>query len=566
MKRRTYKDPIKKRKRLRAAIIAVAIIAIAVCAAIACFFIIKREGPAASSSYYLASTSGDAEVYIYDDYEKRLFLTHSDLKRGDEVISKNETYTENGRDYVVVSAGDQTYYVNAKRLVKSLDDIVQETEKYVRTPVTVYKEKDSAEICSYIPKGSHVNISGYDKLLDDGNVNMYKIESDGITGWVYGKYLVDGQKEAEAVNEEIYDIHKERAYGSDLYGGSASNLDWYAYEKPSFEDNTLLDDARVMYLCNKSYANIDEYLALAKKYGINAVCMDIKDKLLCCQFDTAAEISPTSNENYSYSQEYMEQVVQKIKDAGLYLICRIVVFRDTYYAEDHPEECIVSDQSTSVWPSAYSRNVWYYNVELALEVIERFSPNEIQFDYVRFPEEAYRMSTADDTDFRNTYNEDKCQAIQNFLFYACDTIHQKGVYVSADVFAECANKYVSAYGQYFPAISNIVDVISAMPYTDHFGTSEDTWSDPYTTVYDWAKRAAQRQAEIETPALARTWLTCYSVPFWNPVTDCDSDYFSKEAQALYDAGLTGGFLSWNSASGMDTYTAVGSAWGYDYTK
>ena len=555
---------MRRRRIIRAILIIIAVLA-AAAGIVTAVILISRSAGHSSNTRFLASTSGAAEVYVYDDYEKRLFRTSTDIKRGTEVTLTDETYTENGRTYIVVKYGDDTFYVKESCLVTDLNDIVQEKEKWVRTSVTVYDNYEGPEISSFIKKGSHLVLTGYDELLEDGNVNMYEIECDGVKGWVYGKYLVDTEKEANAINEEIYEIHKDRNYiGSDLHGGTAADLDWFPYEHPHFPDNPILEDARCMYLNIKSLETIDKYLELAKANGVNSICMDIKDGQLVTQFDCAAELSPTSNSVYGHQPEAVEAAVQKIKDAGLYLICRIVVFNDTLYGGDHPEDCIESEESTQTWPSAYSRNVWYYNVRLAEEVIQRYAPNEIQFDYVRFPEESYRMSESGTTDFKNVYSEEKCEAIQNFLFYACDYLHRYNVYVSADVFAECAGKYISAYGQYFPAISNVADAVSAMPYTDHFGTTVDTWTDGYTTVNDWAQRCAARQTEIETPGIARTWLTCYNVPWWHPTVTCDEQYFGDQARALYDAGVTGGFLSWNGISNYTIYEQMAPAWGFDY--
>ena len=83
-------------------------------------------------------------------------------------------------------------------------------------------------------------------------------------------------------------------------------------------------------------------------------------------------------------------------------------------------------------------------------------------------------------------DEEKAETVQNFLFYASDQIHKTGAYLSVDVFGECSGEYVTAYGQYWPAISNVVDVISSMPYTDHFGRRVDTWTNAYQTVNNWA--------------------------------------------------------------------------------
>ena len=42
---------------------------------------------------------------------------------------------------------------------------------------------------------------------------------------------------------------------------------------------------------------------------------------------------------YYQENEYVD-VIDKIKKAGIYVIGRIVVFNDSHYAKDHPEDCI----------------------------------------------------------------------------------------------------------------------------------------------------------------------------------------------------------------------------------
>ena len=176
------------------------------------------------------------------------------------------------------------------------------------------------------------------------------------------------------------------------------------------------------------------------------------------------------------------------------------------------------------------------------------------------------MSKNSNTNFKNVYGEEKAEAVQNFLFYAVDQIHKEGAYLSADVFGECSSEYVTSYGQYWPAISNIVDAISSMPYTDHFDRAPERWYNPYQTVYNWAKGAAARQAEIPTPAVARTWITAYDTPYWNPVVVYNASKISDQAQALVDAGLDGGFITWNSASNLYKYKQIKDAFSKDYVK
>jgi len=517
------------------------------------------------SSMYLAGDTNKVTTYIMD--EDNSLKENSELVRGKKVIYSGKKVNMNDNEYLLIKFDNKEYYVNAKQLVKNVKDVVLEKERYVRTSVTVYENETDSKIASFIKKGNKLDITGYDKLLDDGNVNMYKIKYNDTEGYVYSKYLVNDKESADSVYNEngVYDIHKDRKFkGRELYGGKASTLDYYPYERVEFEDNKLLKKAKTMYLNAGTIGSIDSYLKIAKENGVNAIVVDIKDGALAYSSNVAKEISPTAyataiNDNSSY-----KSAIDKIKDAGIYAIGRIVVFNDVHYGKDHPDDCISSTASSRLWPSAYSRGAWYYNVELAKEAVKEMGFNEIQFDYVRFPEDAYNMSIKGNSDFKNKYDEEKAEAVQNFLFYATDQIHKVGAYLSVDVFGECSGEYVTAYGQYWSAISNIVDAISSMPYTDHFGRSVDTWTNAYQTVYNWAKGAAARQKEIPTPAVARTWITAYDTPYWKPTVIYNASKIEDQVRALYDAGLDGGFITWNSASSLAKYEQIKTAFNKDY--
>ena len=509
---------------------------------------------------YLASDKNIIELYSYN--EEKQFISNKQLPRGTKVTNLDKNITENDKKYTEIEYKNAKYYVLNINLVKNEKEVVKEKDRYVRTSVTVYENEKDSKIASFIKKGNKLEITGYDNLLKDGSVNMYKIKKDDIEGWVYSKYLVDSEEAAkENYNENsVYDTHKDRKYsGRELYGGNASTLDYYPYERVEFEDNKIMKNAKAMYLNAGVIDNIDSYLKIAKENGVNTIVVDIKDGALAYSSNVAKEMSPTAYDTAINDNDKYKKTIDKIKEAGIYAIGRIVVFNDTHYAKDHPEDCI----NSTGWPSAYSRNVWYYNVELAKEAIHEMGFNEIQFDYVRFPENAYNISAAGG-DFKNKYDEEKAEAVQNFLFYATDQIHKEGAYLSVDVFGECSSEYVTSYGQYWPAISNIVDAISSMPYTDHFGRTVDTWSNPYQTVSNWAKGAAKRQTEIPTPAIARTWITAYDTPFWNVTVIYGEQKIIDQVNALYEAGLDGGFITWNSASSLAKYEQIKGAFAKNY--
>ncbi|UKI26897.1 MAG: putative glycoside hydrolase [Bacilli bacterium] len=127
-----------------------------------------------------------------------------------------------------------------------------------------------------------------------------------------------------------------------------------------------MKSAKAMYLNAGVIGSIDSYLKIAKENGVNAIVVDIKDGALAYTSEVAKEISPTAYNTAINDNDKYKEAINKIKEAGIYAIGRIVVFNDTHYAKDHPEDCI----NGVGWPSAYSRNVWYYNVELAKEAVK----------------------------------------------------------------------------------------------------------------------------------------------------------------------------------------------------
>ena len=550
----------RKKRRVNPLKVGIAIGIFAIIVVLAVLLLGKGKDIINKEAMYLSSSDKVVKLYIQDDDGN--LKKDKDLVRGTKVSSYKNTVTKDNKSYTKIDYDKSIYYVDSGSLVKDAKSAVLEKVKYVRTSVTVYQNSEDSKIESFIKKGNKIDVTDYDKLLEDGSVNMYKIKNDNTEGWVYGKYLVNDEETANEVYNEnsVYDTHKDRKYGlRELYGGKASTLDYYPYERVEFENNKLLKSAKAMYLNAGTIGSIDSYLKIAKENGVNAIVVDIKDGALAYSSEVAKEISPTAYKTAINDNSLYKAAIDKIKEAGIYAIARIVVFNDTHYAKDHPEDCI----NSTGWPSAYSRNVWYYNVELAKEAAREMGFNEIQFDYVRFPENAYNLSVAK-ADFKNKYDEEKAEAVQNFLFYATDQIHKEGIYLSVDVFGECSSEYVTAYGQYWPAISNIVDAISSMPYTDHFGRSVDTWTNAYQTVNNWAKGASARQKEIPTPAVARTWITAYDTPYWNPKVIYNAGKIEDQVRALYDAGLDGGFITWNSASSLAKYEQIKSAFAKNY--
>ena len=92
-----------------------------------------------------------------------------------------------------------------------------------------------------------------------------------------------------------------------------------------------------------------------------------------------------------------------------------------------------------------------------------------------------------------------------------------------------------------------------------FEKIETYWKNPYQTMLNWGKTASTRQKETPSPAIARTWITAYDTPYWNPTVTYDGKMLSQQIQGLYDAGLSGGYMTWNSGSNLTKYKTQASA-------
>lgn len=531
---------------------------------------------------YLASSTNEVKVYTLSNNirNEKTLLESKKLPRGTKIkIIKNNKITIKGKNYHLIKLNNNNYYIEDINLSKNYNEVVLENKIYIKAATSILKEDNS--ILGLAKKGEEFKVLGFDYLNKDGTVNKYTIEKEFEIGKIYGQYTAYTKEEALAnYMASIYDpIHSKvkNPYG----GGEAIELDFYPNEKPNFKNNTMPTSVYSLYLnCHKSTIdNIDSYIEFAKTTNINAFVIDIKDnEAPAYPAKIFKTLSPTNYKKAINSYDGYKEAIRKLKEANFYVIGRITTFKDNYFVKDNQEVAILDKNTNkpylhngSYWPSPYNRDVWYFNVELAKEAVEEFGFNEINFDYVRFPD---KMNKVDDIiDLKNTYNESKVQAIQRFISYARDSLHELNTYISIDVFGETTNStYTTAYGQYWPAISNVSDVICAMPYPDHFVSGsyglKKPWNEPYKLMYYWGLAANDRQKETTTKAKVRTWIQAYDVMKY--VDKNGIKYNDKEIEAqirgLYDANIMDGYITWLSNSNLEKYKSQANAFKIDYRK
>lgn len=373
---------------------------------------------------YISSDTNTVKLYkLVSTEETKSLEEEKEITRGIEVLDTNKQVSYEDNLYTNIIIDDEKYYISTDNLTKNKEDVVKEEYIYTRSATSILESNNDIKISGLTKKGEKLEVIGYDYLDTNGNVNLYKVKVNEIEGYVYSKYMSLNEEEAKKnYNAANYDpIHSKV---KNLYnGGEAIKLDFYPNEKLSFENNIMPDSVYALYLnCGKNTIdNIDSYIEFAKTTKINAFVVDIKDNTTpAYSAKTFETLSPTNYSKAINTYDSYKNAITKLKEAGFYVIGRITVFKDSYYVTDHKEDAIMNKNTSSpylhngsYWPSAYDRDVWYFNVSLAKEAVEEFGFNEINFDYVRFPD---RMNSVSDiVDLNNTYNEDKVEAIQRFV-------------------------------------------------------------------------------------------------------------------------------------------------------
>lgn len=543
-------------RRGSAAGIVIALLCLAGLACLGVYIYRQQLPPPAPETAVGYAAAPEASVPVYDGEGAVL----GSLTRGTEVHYVLADMDSDGA-YVRVVNGETYVLLEKQHLALRYEDAVQVDTVYALRGMSLLDETGAVPGCA-VEKGMALTVTGFDGLDDDGAVLRWRVSCDRGEGYIAADNVRMTEEEALAqYDETLYQLHASR--GDSWGGGDAAGLDYYPVEKGPIPGNDMPDEVRALYLNGSAVQYADSYVQAAEGSGVNAFVVDIVDGTAVSYASPAMQqYSPSAYAAAMDTMEGFRANVQKLKDAGYYLIGRITVFNDAHLAVDHPEQVICDLNGTPLqishmyWPSAYDRTVWRYKVDLALEAAA-LGFNEIQFDYIRFPDGAYSYEKAGTIDYRNTYGESKAQAVQRFLLYAAERLHSAGYYLSGDVFGECANPYVTACGQYWPAISAAVDAISGMPYPDHYSAQGDykPWEHPYDTVHMFGAAAAQRQAETASPAAVRTWIQAYNA-LWEPYNTYGEAEVAAEVKALRDTGCTGGFMTWNGGSDINKYRSI----------
>lgn len=319
---------------------------------------------------------------------------------------------------------------------------------------------------------------------------------------------------------------------------------------------------------------MEQLIDLVSSTELNTMVIDVKNDEGNLTYKMEVPASANLEAGIRYVKD-MPALVERLHQQGIYVIARIVCFKDPVLAAARPELALrlpdgkaVMDANGLAWVNPYKEEVWDYLCTLA-ECASRDGFDEIQFDYVRFPI-GNDANAADYGVDMSTYPREA--GLTDFFNYASKRLHEKQIIFGADLFGTIIGSDVDRdrTGQNYLSIAEHTDAICPMIYPSHYanGTFGMNVPDqyPYETIANALQLSKEELGETDSPkGVVRPWLQCFNA-IW---VDGHITYGSKEVhdqiQAVYDAGYEEWFL-WHASNHYEQVKSALTDYTYSYPK
>jgi hypothetical protein len=296
-------------------------------------------------------------------------------------------------------------------------------------------------------------------------------------------------------------------------------------------------------------------LRLIERTELNALVIDVKSDYGKIPYESAVSLAAQVGAHRSHTISDIRALMRDLHERSIYTIARIVVFKDNLLAQGRPDLAVTTgagavwrDREHLAWTDPFRKEVWEYNIAIAVEAAEN-GFDEIQFDYVRFPD-ATGLSYA-----QESTRESRTRAIDGFLAAARRRLVRFNVFLAADIFGYvCWNRNDTMIGQRIEDLPAHLDLISPMLYPSSFQFGipgyRNPVAHPYEIVYLSLEQARRRTGLA--PTRFRPWLQAFR--------DYGFDrrlFAEREIRAQVDAAERVGANGWMLWNAHNVYSPAG---------
>lgn len=306
---------------------------------------------------------------------------------------------------------------------------------------------------------------------------------------------------------------------------------------------------------------LEKALAICEATEVNALVIDIKNDNGQVAWSSDIGIVNRLGSNASAPLKEYQKLMDYLEAKEIYTIARIVAFKDPLFAQKNSEHAIqliaggvYQDHSGMAWVNSFDDYVWKYLVAISQEAALR-GFDEIQFDYVRFPDSAKYYNPI--TTFPGRNDRDKDEGIEQFLIYASKELAPYPVNLSADVFGIITRSWDDKpedIGQTWRKIANQVDYICPMIYPSHYGAGQYGFAVPDQYPYEVSRlamlEAIERNAAQKNPGVIRPWFQGFNASWVKGHIDYTPKVISDQMVAAMELGIDE-YIIWNASNNYD---------------
>ena len=347
-----------------------------------------------------------------------------------------------------------------------------------------------------------------------------------------------------------------------------------------------------------------DLIKLAQDTEINSIMIDIKDYSGTISFSPENEAWKPAWQNARCGARDMRELIELLHDNDLFVIGRITVFQDPFYAPKNPDQAVLRSDQTTVWHDykglsfvdVASREYWDHMVDLAVDSYN-LGFDELNFDYVRYPSDGNMRDIYFPQTAKSEHGVDKQANLEAFFAYLDTELDKESLFskyrhentgrasstpwTSADLFGMTTTNYDDlSIGQVQDRAAPYFDFIAPMVYPSHYPNSFLNLGNPndypYEVVYHAMKTGVDRMKSSTTPmqgflhekitttnasgTVTDTGL--YSKPAYGPdkfrtwIQDFDygGDYDAADVRAQIQASYDAGVESWMIWAPSNRYT------------
>lgn len=219
--------------------------------------------------------------------------------------------------------------------------------------------------------------------------------------------------------------------------------------------------------------------------------------------------------DHEYTSSRFAPAIDKVKEAGIKPVVRIVVFSDGGKADQV--------KSKEYWEKKYS---------LVYDAIKA-GASSIQLDYIRYSSKL-------------PANPQHAKDVYQVIKWFKGKINGAGVPMEIDIFGEVSYYPSMHIGQDIKMFADSVDGVNPMVYPSHFWPYEKYSADPYNTIKK-SLNALVEQFDDKPPFKVRAFIEAVNYHYIKKTNDAQKQkYLLQEIRAVEDANATSGWYVWSA--------------------